>query len=438
MPTPGSFSTALPCVCAALLLGAALARAQPPAANLTLAQALAAALRDNPTLAAGAAAVRAREGDAQQAGALPNPELKLELENFAGSGALRNAESAETTLRLSQVIELGGKRTRRLALAGLERDAAQWDVEVRRADVAADTARAFVAVVALQERVALAADGIALAARSADVVGAQVRAGGTAPVEAARARLAVQQAELEHAERGRELAAARLALAAQWGAASADFGRARGHLAALAPPPPLEPLLAAVARNPDLARWATELAAREAAIALQRARAVPDVALGAGPRYFSDTDDVGLVVELWVPLPLFDRNAGAIAAAEAELARADATRRASDVGQRAALARTHAALAAAYERAATLRDDLLPTAESVRAAVEAAHRQGALPSLDVLTAQQTQFALRDQYLVALAAYHQALADLERLAGGAVDGLAIAVEPPPARSVEETR
>ncbi|MDX2168048.1 MAG: TolC family protein, partial [Deltaproteobacteria bacterium] len=203
-----------------------------------------------------------------------------------------------------------------------------------------------------------------------------------------------------------------------WGSASADFTAARGALERLDAPPALPPLLADVVRNPDLARWATELAAREAAIGLERARAVPDVAIGAGPRYLSDTDEVALVFEVWVPLPVFDRNQGAIGAAEADLARSDAERRAADAGVRSALARAHASLTAAYERAAELRDRMLPAAESVRAGVESAYRQGALGSLDVLDAQRTAFELRDEYLAALGDYHRARIDVERLAGAA--------------------
>ncbi|MEO8605924.1 MAG: TolC family protein [bacterium] len=387
-----------------------------PRGELTLRDALAAALLDNRNLAPATAAVRVREGQALQAGARPNPELKLELENFGGSGANQGVESAETTLRLSQLVELGGKRARRLAVAGLERDAAQWDYERQRADVLADTAKAFASVLALQERVALADELTQLAERATQAIDALVRGGAAAPVEITRAQLASAQASLQRAARGRELATARLALAAQWGSATADFTRVRGQLDHLAPPPALAPMLSGVERNPDVARWATELATREAAVDLEQARAVPDIALGAGPRYLSDTDEVALVFEFWVPLPFFDRNQGGIAAAQAELAQSDAARRAADTSVRSALRRAYEDLGAAYDRAIALRDHLLPAAAKVRSGVADAYKQGALRSLDVLDAQRTEFELRDEYLLALAAYHQALAELDRLAG----------------------
>jgi cobalt-zinc-cadmium efflux system outer membrane protein len=40
----------------------------------------------------------------------PNPELGVEVENFNGAGDLRGFQGAESTLSLSQQVELGGQR----------------------------------------------------------------------------------------------------------------------------------------------------------------------------------------------------------------------------------------------------------------------------------------------------------------------------------------
>src|SRR5437660_1513548 len=116
---------------------------QEPTAVLTLPQALALALLQNPELRAFAWEVRVAEARTLQAGLRPNPELGLDIENVAGTGAFQGGRSAETTLRLSQVIELGGKRARRLRVAALERDLAAWDYETKRVEVLTAVAQAF-------------------------------------------------------------------------------------------------------------------------------------------------------------------------------------------------------------------------------------------------------------------------------------------------------
>src|SRR5690554_2512483 len=85
--------------------------------SLTLREALSRSLEHSPALAEFPYRQRAAEARALQASLSPNPELSLEVENLAGSGRFDGADSAEVTLALSQVIELGNKRRLREAVA---------------------------------------------------------------------------------------------------------------------------------------------------------------------------------------------------------------------------------------------------------------------------------------------------------------------------------
>jgi cobalt-zinc-cadmium efflux system outer membrane protein len=416
------FITSVHLVSLLCLTGAAGLAAEPPTVTgtITLREALAAALLGNPEISAAAGEIRMRDGLAVQAGLLPNPSLSAELENVGGSGDFEGVDSAESTLKLSQLIELGGKRGKRMELAALERDSARWDYEVRRVTTLADTARAFIAVVALQQRVEIIDSVVRLTSESAAALDEQLRAGAAQPAEAMRARVAVGQAEILRTQRAGELAAARVQLSALWGSARPGFDRAIGALDAIAPPPPLDTMLAGIEGNPDLARWATALAQRDASVRVEQSRAVPDVTVTAGPRYFSDTQEVGLVFELGLPLPIFDRNQGAIAAARAERDRADAERQAARTAVHSELLQAYEQLRAAYEQAVALRERMVPAAEAARRRTDEAYRAGAVRALDVLDAQRTAFELRDQAVEALAAYHVALVDVERLSGAGLD------------------
>ena len=74
---------------------------------LTLAQALSRALSRNPDIEPYAIEIRAREAREVQAGLLPNPELGMEIEEFGGSDDRSQFDGAETTVQLSQRIEIG-------------------------------------------------------------------------------------------------------------------------------------------------------------------------------------------------------------------------------------------------------------------------------------------------------------------------------------------
>ena len=100
--------------------GAPLEAADPyggPSGEITLEEAVSLALQHNPLLAAGTQALSAADARVVQAGLLPNPELEIEVENFGGSADLGGLEYAESTAVISQPILLGGKRSRRRAVA---------------------------------------------------------------------------------------------------------------------------------------------------------------------------------------------------------------------------------------------------------------------------------------------------------------------------------
>ena len=123
-----------------------------PTGAVTLREALALALMHNPDLKAFSWDVRASEAKQLQASLWPNPELEVEIEEAGGSGERKGFDGAETTIQLSQLIEMGDKRGKRTKLASLEKELAGWDYEAKRLDVFTEVAKAFVEVLAAQQR----------------------------------------------------------------------------------------------------------------------------------------------------------------------------------------------------------------------------------------------------------------------------------------------
>lgn len=394
-----------------------------PTGVLTLGETLAATLLGNPELKAFSSEVRAREALALQAGLLPNPELGTEVENVGGSGDRQGFEATETTVLLSQRIELGGKRARRRDVAHRGRELASWDYEARRLAVLTQAAKSFASMLVGQKRLAQAEQLVRIANEALEAVERSVRAGASAPVETTRARVALGRVELERSATKRELEEARRRLAASWGASTARFTSVTGELTLISPLPSEEALSRLLGGNPELARWGTELDERKAELSLEEAQRIPDVTVGAGGRRFEDNGDSALVFELAVPLPVFNRNQGAIEAARVRLRKAEQERSAAQLLAQVELAETYRRLTTAYEQASTLEDKLLPEAERAYAGTLDALKKGALRPLDVLEAQRTLFELRTEYLRAHESFHQAAADIERLTGRPLKELA---------------
>jgi cobalt-zinc-cadmium efflux system outer membrane protein len=276
--------------------------------------------------------------------------------------------------------------------------------------------KAFVDVLATAERLAFTADLLRLSEQVQRTVSARVQAGKVFPIEETRTRVTVSTARFQAQQARSSHEAAKKRLAALWGSTAPIFEGVSGSLDTTAPIPSLEALAAQVQKNPDIARWASEMDARQAQVEVARSRAVPDLTVSGGVRYLNETKETAFVLGLSLPLPLFDRNQGGILEAHARLSKAELERRAAAVRVSTALADAYQSLASAATEVATLQNEVLPAAEEAFQATQEGYRLGKFGLLDVLDIQRTLFESRGRYLEALATYHKAVADLERLSG----------------------
>ena len=389
-----------------------------PTGRVTLREALVLGLRQSPELASFAWEIRARESAAIQAGRPPNPVADLLFEDLGAGRAPDESGTVgpQATLQLSQLIELGGKRAARRTLAGLDRDLAEWDFETARIDVLTRVTAAFLDVLASQHTVALAERNRALFDQMDQTVRTRVEAGVVSPIEQTKAGVALAMTRIEMQRAQRSLAAARTALAALWGHPSAVFESVAGDLLSPPPLPPFETLVQHVAHNPEVARWVTEIARRDAARGLESARGVPDVTVTAGYRRLTEVDSNAFVIGASIPLPFVDRNRAGVQAAAQRVSQAREEERSARARMTTLLSAAYRDLAAAHDEAAALAGAVLPGARSAFAAVEEGYRLGRFGYLEVLDAQRTLVSAETQHLRALADAHKAAAQVERLIG----------------------
>ncbi len=397
-----------------------------PSDTVSLRGAIALALLHSPDLAAFAWETRAREARVVQAGRLPNPVLGVLAEDFGAStnsngNASQQVIQRQTTLQLSQLIELAGKRTARRGFAARTSELAAWDYEAARIDVLTRVTHAFIDVLVAQEMVTLTQQTAQLVQQVRQSVGARVTAGVVSPIEETKAEVAVASSGVETDRALRLLEASRARLATHWGRGEATFPGVAGNLSVTSGLPPIAELRTRLAQNPELARWAVEISQRQAAIAVERSNRVPDVTLTAGYRRFADSPLHAYLVGASVALPLFDRNSGGTAEATSRLHKAYEERRAVEARVSAALSEAYRALSSAHSEVTAVRETVLPGSRQTFEAVSEGYRLGRFGYLDVLDAQRTLIAAGGQYLRAVSDYHKAVADVERLIGAPLNG-----------------
>ena len=373
--------------------------------TLTLQQALAASLLQNPGLVSFSTEIRAAEARTLQARALPNPSLGLEVEEYDRDGA--GFDSAETVIAIGQLFELGGKRRERILAAGAAAELAGWDYENKRLEVLTETARRFVDVLAARRRVEVSAGRSALGEQTLTAVRARERAGKEPPLRVMKSEADLKLARLGEQEAKNRLAAARTRLAVMWGEERTTFGEVTGAFDRIpATLPSLATLRANLAQNPDLARWDAELRMRRAILDGEKAARVPDLELFVGYQQYEEDGTDALTFGVGTELPVFNRNQGNVRSALLAIERTETERRAAELALVADLIQEHTNLKAAHQRIGTLREDVVPAMTHAYEAAHEGYEQGKFGFLDVLDAQRGLFDAQEGLVEALAAHHR--------------------------------
>ncbi|UCD50941.1 MAG: TolC family protein [Phycisphaerales bacterium] len=360
--------------------------------------------------------LRAADARQVQAGLRPNPELGVSLEEFGGKGDRDGFDGVETTVAVTQPLELAGKRDKRTKVAAAEKQVVQWDHEATRLDLIRRTQRAFTAVLATQQRVDLTENQTDLAEGLWQTVNKRVDAGKDPPSEASKAQIELSKVRMQHQQAVSELTDARHRLAALWESSAPRFERIEGDLGITPSLPSLDLIRAQIETHPQVARWQDALAVDRARLDLARVQSRSDIAVTAGLKRLELDDDTTGVVGVAIPLPVFNRNQGAIAATQHELAKTREQRNQAIVQMQTRLAQAYQRLQTAIAQVSALNDQVLPGAESVFEAAQNGYEEGKFDYLRLLDAQRTLFDAQDQLVDAWAKVHLLRADLEYLIG----------------------
>lgn len=179
-------------------------------------------------------------------------------------------------------------------------------------------------------------------------------------------------------------------------------GRLEGNLEDHAPTLEDEQVMSRLLReSPEIVMARTGVERARASLQRTRAQRIPDILLKGGFGYNLQADESQGFLQVGVPLPLFDRNQGNIAAARAELDRAEQEVRLLELSLRARMASLLLAYRNSTQKVERYRKEILPRAKDSYELYLASFRQMAASYPQVLIAQRTLFQVRSEYVNAL-------------------------------------
>jgi cobalt-zinc-cadmium efflux system outer membrane protein len=390
--------------------------AEADAPLLTLAGAVDRALEKRPELTGFQFTRRVQLARQAEAGLRPQPQVELLVEDAVGTGARSGFESAQTSLILSQVLELGGKPAAREAVVLADSGRLLNEQSAQQLDVAAEVARRFITVLEGQQRYDLATAQLLIAQDVQSRVEERVKASQAPPAEAARAGVQLWDTKLLLEDAAHELEIARHFLAAAMGEDAVRFGRAAGDLMALAPVESFESLVARLPDTPELLQFASEERLRDAEVRLGELQRRSDPRLTVGARRYEQGNDVALVAGIAVPL-------FASRAAQPSIDRALAQRELAGSRREALRLRLQAQLFSQfvqlqYEQGLSqaLRQELLPRLQTALEQTTYAYERGRFSFLEWTVAQRELLEGRVRLLESAARFHVLKIEIERLTG----------------------
>jgi cobalt-zinc-cadmium efflux system outer membrane protein len=347
--------------------------------DLTVDQAIALYRAHSPRLAADRATIGVAAADVVLARIYPNPEVGLDTaRNVHGDTA---GPQSQYQLDLSIPVLIGHQRGRREDAAQAHVAATQREVEADQAEAELDIVDKFEALVAAQERTQILVDALADTRKVRDIVAGRSAAGAGSPyaVERIDLELASLTSRVDDAHVTEQAAASVLAIAIGMPALPIH---AQGTLEVAATP-------ALDAAHPLLATLRADLTAAHADEARAHADAVPTPSLDLSAFTTDRPQGVAVLAGVTVPLPLFDRNQGAVARARAQARKSELELEATAKELGGELARATKELTQRRESLARYQGDAMHRLEKVREMAEASYKNGQggiVELLDALTA----------------------------------------------------
>jgi outer membrane protein, heavy metal efflux system len=396
----------------ALLALAGVAAAEP----ITLAEAIEQTLVRNPDLRVYAPRLVAARAAVDQAALKPSVDLQTEVQDAFGTGRARAFDSAETTIALSRVIELGDKRALRVAAATAGSAALAAERAAAELDVLAEVTRRFIHVAADQEQLALTQRATALAQENVTASSARVAAARAPEAEVRRARVALARAAVEQEHAEHELLTSRRKLAAMWGEREAVFEHAAADLYALPPTESFEALVARLATNPDFLLFASAERVRDAELRVAEAHAQANMTVRAGIRLLHETNDESLLFGVTLPLQSAARARSAIDSAAARREQTTAERDAHRVRTEAQLFELFQELGHSLTETEVLRATVLPEMEAALEDTRYAFERGRYSYLEWVDAQRELLDVQRGLIDAARSAHLYRTEIERLTG----------------------
>lgn len=364
------------------------AYAQVGSKSLTLKEAVARTLQNNPQLHQYAFRAQGLAGQRDMESLAPAMTVDVALEGFGGGGSHSGFDSTESTLALASVLEFGSKRKARVSVADAHLNTLQYEREVKTLDILGRVTFAFIHALETQESILLAKEVLSLSREAFSTVQGQAQRGAASEAEIKRASAALAQADVQLNALSLRFERESMVLSTFWRGMIADFSHLKGNLFDFGAGAEFSVLYKKAKLGPGVGLFSSKSRLKDAQVQLARTKSRSDVGWMLGVRHYEDSGDSALVAGVSMPLFSGKRNQGGVKVALVE-------RDQFELQYREALLNLHSQLYAAYSQRKQFvyaveksKKDIIPSLERALILYQEAYENGRYSYQEWVIAQQ--------------------------------------------------
>lgn len=374
------------------------------------------ALENNPNIKVAMASIMAAKGNSTQSGLRLNPKAFIEIENFGGDDELSGFDSAEMTFGIEQEIEIAGKRSYR-------RDVARYGLEIAQQEafsgilaILANVHQSYVHYVIAQERLGLAKKRMQLSDKTHKAVKNRVSAAAASEIQHTKVDIELKVAAIEKNKAIENLRSARAQLESVLSTSSDLITINKEILSVPFNLPDKDELIAALDSLPQLEMIKLKKLQANSNLGLAKAYRIPNPTIGGGIRRFKESNSNAFLATFSIPIPIFNRNQGDVARAQAEYLKVSGENKSEYLILRETAEKMYEQMRAALSEVSSYREFIIPSAQKAYNQATEGYKSGRFSFLELLDSQRTLYEIQEAHLDSLLKLHNAKAQVDFLLG----------------------
>ena len=379
-----------------------------------------AALTSNRELQAARESLKQAEARMTQARLRPNPTLDV---NGATDAVFSGEGDNTVSVMVSQPLELGGKRAKRINVEQASIDLAKAQIANSERELRGRVRALFVEAKGASSRLEMLDRIEKLNQQTVNVMDVRLRSGDASRLDSQLLLAQTNQARVQRLAAQNQLSATLIQLQTLGGITPGDPISLRQDTVAEFTGSEQAAITQALENRPDLKAAQLREAMEEAGIVLARAQAIPNASIGVGygresipittvgsPKLSFDRDNV-LQFGVSIPLPFFNHEQGNIAEAASRRSQARLEREALETSIRQEVLLDYRRYQAARQSVDVLQTGVVKPNQDSSQIVQLAYRLGELRLLDVISQERMVVDAESSFIDAQNEHDKALADL---------------------------